>query len=291
MQAANNQRSLFATEEAVSKSALLAFRTITNLARRTGTGFVRCFPTLAAMLRVSERRAWQLIAELKAAGWISWNPIRRRGERGIEFAPLVRLPKVSRGRFGSRSKATPQSVLQVVEVPFSCTKSAPSIALSNTKSCTLDRGTPLKTSPVGKEDDNSAGVGTETFGESEMQAVAVSCLEKIVPLHEAQELAREATKKALSTEQIERVVAAYRGQISNIRNRGAWLREAIRREFAPPSPATTHPSETKAVENVKRIKLMPEFPTVQPGAELLAATRIPALARILEKRKGMECIG
>ncbi|WP_395142011.1 hypothetical protein [Armatimonas sp.] len=124
-----------------------------------------------------------------------------------------------------------------------------------------------------------------------MQAVAVSCLEKIVPLHEAQELAREATKKALSTEQIERVVAAYRGQISNIRNRGAWLREAIRREFAPPLPAATHPSETKAVENVKRIKLMPEFPTVQPGAELLAATRIPALARILEKRKGMECIG
>lgn len=238
-----NQLSLFVVQEAVSKSALLAFRTITNLARRTGKGFVKCFPTLADMLGVSERRAWQLIAELKIAGWISWNPIRDRGQRGIEFAPLVKLPKQSRGRFTPRAGRVSEPSLPVVGGAFSCPKSAPSIALSNAKSCTLDSGTPLKTSPVGTEDDNRTSAKSEALTESPEAAVAVSLFQKEVSTHEAQELAREATRKQLTKEQIERVLDTYRSQQEKIRNRGAWLREAIRRGFTPAAPVATHPSD------------------------------------------------
>ena len=286
-----NQLSLFVVQEAVSKSALLAFRTITNLARRTGKGFVKCFPTLAAMLGVSERRAWQLIAELKAAGWISWNPIRDRGQRGIEFAPLVKLPKQSRGRFAPRAGRISEPSLPVVGGAFSCPKSAPSIALSNAKSCTLDRGTPLKTSPVGTEDDNSEGANlqrrtsaeNETLTESPEAAVAVSLLENVVSSHEAQELAREATRKQLTKEQIERVIAAYRSQQEKIRNRGAWLREAIRRGFTPAAPATRHASDLAGTAPIAKIVKVPALPTVQPGQELLDAKRDPKLLKIMQK--------
>ncbi len=295
---AHPKLSLFAVQEAiregsilhVSKSALLAFRVFTSLAKRTGKGFVRSIQSLLPMLGVSERRAWQLIAELKAAGWISWNPIRDRGQRGIEFAPLVKLPKQSRGRFASPQSKRQEPSLPVVGVSSFCPKSAPSIALSNAKSCTLDRGTPYKTSPVGTEDDNRHGAKTETLEASPEVAVAVSLLENVVSTHEAQELAREATRKQLTKEQIERVIAAYRGQQEKIRNRGAWLREAIRRGFSPAAPITTHASETNPIENVKRVKeanLRAEEirPTVQPGAELLAASRCPSLRRILAARK------
>ncbi len=297
-----NQLSLFAVQEAVregsilhvSKSALLAFRVFTNLAKRTGKGFVRSIQSLLPMLGVSERRAWQLIAELKAAGWISWTPVRERGQRGIEFAPLVKLPKVSRGRFAPRARgsnlqagAAPQRKLPVVQPAFSCPEVAPSIALSNAKSCTLDRGTPLKTSPVGTEDDNRQHPKNEMPTLAQTDPVAVSLLENVVSTHEAQELAREASKKALTTEQIERVIAAYRGQQEKIRNRGAWLREAIRRGFAPVAPAATHASDlVGSAPVVKAVKVkIEQYPTVQPGAELLAASRCPSLRRILAARK------
>lgn len=283
------QLSLFVVQEAVSKAALLAFRVFSNLARRTGRGFVRSIQSLLPMLGVSERRAWQLIAELKAAGWISWSPIRTKGQRGIEFAPLVKLPKQARGRFAPRSGAAPQRNLPVVQGPFSCPESAPSIALSNAKSCTLNPSAPYKTSPVGTEDDNRTSAKNETPEQLQEQAVAVSLLENVVSTHEAQELAKEAAKKALTPAQIEHVIAVYRAQQEKIRNRGAWLREAIRRGFTPAAAPASHPSEINPVENVKRVKradLRQEeiLPTVQPGADALASSRCPSLARLLSRR-------
>ena len=287
-----NQLSLFVVQEAVSKSALLLFRDIVGLSKRTGYGFINTIHSLVKLLGrdISERRLWQLIAELKAAGWISWESIRRRGERGIKFAPLVRLPKQTRGRFAPRAGRVSEPALPVVQGPFSCPEVAPSIALSNAKSCTLDRGTPLKTSPVGTKDDNRTSAKNEALTESPEAAVAVSLLENVVSSHEAQELARESVKLGLSKEQIERVLASYKAQITNIHNRGAWLRRALQRGYNPPSAPATHSSEINPIENAKRITradLRPEEirPTVQPGADLLAASRIPALSRILSKRK------
>lgn len=280
-----SQLSLFVTSEAVSKAALLAFRTIVSLAKRTGKGFVKCFPTLAGLIGVSERRAWQLIAELKAAGWISWNPIRDRGQRGIEFAPLVKLPKQSRGRFAPVQGKRSEPSLPVVQGAFSCPKVAPSSALSNAKSCTLDRWTPYKTSPVGTEDDNRTSAKTEAPTDPKTDSVAVSLLENVVSTHEAQELAREATKKALTVEQIERVISAYHSQANNIRNRGAWLREAIRRRFAPAAPTSTHASDQvgSAPVHKRAIVKAEQLPTVQPGRELLDAKRDPKLLKIMQK--------
>lgn len=262
-----SQLSLFTTQEAVSKSALLLFRTITSLSKRIGHGFIKKIDTLVEMAKLSRRRVFQLIAELKAAGWISWEEVRGKGQRGLKFAPLVRLPKQTRGRFAPRAGAAPQQNLPVVGGAFSCPKSAPSIALSNAKSCTLDRGTPYKTSPVGTEDDNRTSAKTEALTESPEQAVAVSCLEKIVSSHEAQELAREATRKQLTKEQIERVISAYHCQATNIRNRGAWLREAIRRGFAPAAPTSTYASDQVGSAPVhKTVKVRFDDPASQPNA-------------------------
>lgn len=288
MRPSPSQLSLFVTQEAVSKAALLLFRDLVGLSKRAGYGFINTIHSLVRLLGrdISERRLWQLIAELKAAGWISWEPVRRRGERGIKFAPLVRLPKQIRGRFAPQKSVRPEPSLPVVGAPFSCPKSAPSIALSNAKSCTLNPSTPYKTSPVGTEDDNRlCGEGaSRPIAISLLEnPVAVSLLENVVSRREAQELAREATKKALTAEQIKRVLEAYRGQATNIRNRGGWLREAIRRGFAPAAPTSIHASDSVGSAPVAKVVKVPALPTVQPGRELLDAKRDPALLKIMQK--------
>jgi hypothetical protein len=253
----------------LSKSALAAFRTITNLSRRTGKGFVRCFTTLAGLFGICERRAWEVVAELKAAGLIGWEVVRRTGERGIAFWPLMSLPKTSKGRFAPRPEG----------LSFG-SKPAPSDAPLKAKTCTLNGPSPYKTTPVGKET-TTAPTQPETVLEE--PSAAVLMLLEICPEPEAKELAREAQAQKLTEEQIRRVLDAYRAQASNIRSRGAWLREALRRGFSPPAPPASHRSEVSPVEAVRpvRVRVDAPAPAVAPpvafvpgkGREFLAALR------------------
>jgi hypothetical protein len=244
----------------LSKSALVAFRVISNLARRTGKGFVRTFETLARMFGVCERRAWQLIAELRTAGYIGWEIVRKTGERGIAFWPLVALPKQPRGRFAPPAAPT-----------FSCPKSAPSAALSKREKCTLAPSTPSKTTPVGKETttDSASGVvvspAENSEPESEAVAVAVAAgLDRGTACRIVGEKSVEAVKSAL------KAAKAY-AATHEVRSLPALLVTAIRGSWQPPTPPTSHPSDLgeRPQRVVKALRPIP--PDWLPGVDYEAA--------------------
>lgn len=269
----------------VSRSELIFFRLIERLSKGRA-GQVLNFATLAKMLERCERQAWTLFGRLVKAGWVAYRTYRKAGKRYFEFWPLVRISERSKPVF----ERAPRIAKQASAGSFLAPKTAPTTALSTPENCTLVEGSykTLLTPKGGRQ--QTEGGKTETLAKPETDPVAVSLLENVVSTHEAQELAREAKAKGLSKEQMQRVLEAYRGQQEKIRNRGAWLREAIRRGFSPAAPAATHSSEINPIQNVKRIKqadLRPEEirPTVQPGAELLASSRCPSLNRLLAKRK------
>lgn len=95
----------------------------------------------------------------------------------------------------------------------------------------------LQTLPTGE------GQQTEPQELSEALSVAVSLLKNLVSPYEALGLAREALKQGRTLEQLKRIVSAFKSQIGNIRNPGAWLRSAIRDNYAPPAPTATHASD------------------------------------------------
>lgn len=210
-----------AQDSAVSSPALALFRLLQRLSRRTGYACVNLLETLARMLERSIRATRYALAELLAVGWIERTQTRKGGKSKLFFRPLVSVAGRSRGFFSARPVA-------VCVAGYSPSK------LQVTPS------TPIKKTPVGTEDDNRA----RSAGRSpEPCPVAVSLLSSLVAPHEALELAREASRQKLTEDQVKRVLAAYRGQLANIRNRGAWLREALRRGFAPAAPASDHASD------------------------------------------------
>lgn len=251
-----------AREGAVSPLALALYRKIVSLSRRVGYACVKLLETLAGMLGKSVRSTRYALAELVAAGWIGRSQTRAGGVSKLFFWPCVRVAGRSRGLFSGRQLAACSAVYSPQSLPFT-----PSVS--------------YKKAPVGKRDDNSEGAKTEALIESSEQAVAVSLLENVVSSHEAQELAREATRKQLSKEQIERVISAYRSQADKVRNRGAWLREAIRRGFAPAAPASTHASDQAgSVPAPKSVKVRFDAPPSKPEAFQSGEA---ARAAILEK--------
>ncbi len=216
----------------LSKSALVAFRVISNLARRTGKGFVRTFETLARMFGVCERRAWQLISELRTAGCIGWEIVRKTGERGIAFWPLVALPKQPRGRFAPPAARA-----------FSCPKNAPSAALSKREKCTLTPSAPFKNTPVGKETttDTQAQVvvSPAEVSEPESEAVTVAV---------AAGLDRSTARRAVGEKPLEAVRSAVKAARAyaashEVRSLPALLVTAIRGAWHPPTPPSSHPSD------------------------------------------------
>ena len=216
----------------LSKSALIAFRVISNLARRTGKGFVRTFETLARMFGVCERRAWQLIAELRSAGYISWEIVRKTGERGIAFWPLVALPKQSRGRFAPPDHHA-----------FSCPKSAPSAALSKGEKCTLTPSAPFKTTPVGKETTTDTQVpvvvSPEEVSEPESEAVTVAVVAG---------LDRSTARRAVGEKPLEVVRSAVKSAKAyaashEVRSLPALLFTAIRAGWLAPAPPSGYGSD------------------------------------------------
>ncbi|MBB6054102.1 hypothetical protein [Armatimonas rosea] len=205
----------------MSPQALALFRLLERLSKRTGYACVKLLETLAAMLEKSVRAVRYALAELIAAGWIQRQQTRRGGVSKLFFWPLVRVAKRSRGLFSEPPVA-------------GCSAVSSPVALQVTPS------TPIKKSPVGTENDNTT---RKTKTALEACPVAVSLLKTCVSEGEALELAREVKKQDLTEEQVQRILTAYRSQLANIRNRGAWLREAIRRGFTPPAPTSTHPSD------------------------------------------------
>lgn len=207
-------------DSAVSAQALALFRLIERLSRRTGYACVKLMDTLAAMLEKSVRACRYALAELITAGWVEKQQTRKGGAK-LFFFPLVRVAGRSRGLF--------------LVPPI-----AGNIAGKSTPSLQDTPSAPYKKTPVGTKDDNTTQLQPEALPVERQQlqsSVAVSLLKEVCSPNEALELAREAEAQKLSPEQIQRVLAAYQSQASKIRNRGAWLREALRRGFSPPAPA------------------------------------------------------
>lgn len=215
----------------VSPQALALFRLIERLSRRTGYACVNLLETLADMLGKSVRAVRYALAELTQRGWIMRQQTRKGGSSKLFFWPLVRVPSRSRGLFSPPKVAGCSAVYHPTKLQV--TPSAP-----------------YKKTPVGKEDDNTNPTTGTTVSKStpapavvvDMPAV-VTLLKTCVSESEAADLAREVGKQQLSEEQVRRVIAAYKGQVDKIRNHGAWLREAIRRGFAPSAGPSTHTSD------------------------------------------------
>lgn len=260
-----------ADPSAVSRGGLMLFRLIERLSRRLGYAHVRVAPSelrpgksLAEMLGKCARHVRRLLGELLALGWIA----RQCDGRMVYLSPLVQLPQAvklprvpaPKGSFFAGKMSGLMSGLKRENVR--------SRHLYHTTE--TDRGDNNKTRSAGESPEPS----------QEPCSVAVSLLSSLVTPHEAHELAREASRQKLTEEQVRRVIAAYKGQLANIRNRGAWLREALRRGFAPPAPVSDHASDNGGrpvrviaapAEYRKLAQTLPEKPAVASQTAILAA--------------------
>ena len=220
----------------VSVQALTLFRLLERLSRRTGYACVKLLETLAGMLEKSVRAVRYALAELLATGWLDRTQTRKGGKSRLFFRPLVRVAARSRGPF----LGDPVAVCFAGYSP-SKLQDAPS--------------THSKTAPVGTRDDNKQ----RGAGESpEPCPVAVSILKEVCPDSEALELAREASRHKLTEDQVRRTVAAYKGQVKNILNRGAWLRSALRRGFSPALSPSPHTSDQGGLPVAKKVTFTKE---------------------------------
>jgi hypothetical protein len=251
-------------DSTVSPQALDMFRLIQRLSRRAGYACVNFLETLAEMFKRSLRATRYALAELIAAGWIERTQTRKGGKSKLFFRPLVSVAGRARGLFSARPVA-------------GCVAGYSPSKLQVTPS------TPIKKTPVGKEDNNTArstGDSPEPCPDKGTNLhVAVSILKEICSDSEALELAREASRQKLTEDQVKRVIAAYRGQLKNIRSKGAWLREALRRGFAPAAPTSDHPSENN--ERPVRVIAAPpgwELPGEGHGAPKTRAARVSSSA-------------
>lgn len=251
-------------DSTVSSQALELFRLIQRLSRRAGYACVNFLETLAEMFKRSLRATRYALAELIAAGWIERTQTRKGGKSKLFFRPLVSVSGRARGLFAADRSA------------FSARPVAVCVAGYSPSKLQVTPSSPIKKTPVGKEDDNTA----RRAGESQEPClVAVSILKEICSDSEALELAREASRHELTEHQVKRVIAAYRGQLKNIRSRGAWLREALRRGFAPAAPTSNHPSENNG-RPVRVIAAPPgwELPGEGHGVPKTRATRVSSSA-------------
>ncbi|WP_395089405.1 hypothetical protein [Armatimonas sp.] len=222
----------------MSPQALALFRLLERLSRRSGYACVKLLETLATMFKRSLSTTRARLAELLAVGWIARTQTRKGGKSKLFFKPLVRVAGRSRGLF----LALPSG---------GCSGGYSPQKLAVTPS------THSKTAPVGKETTSDTKEKTGSSPESKSCPVAVVILKEVCTESEALELAREAGKHSLTEEQVKRVIAAYR-QAKNVLNRGAWLREALRRGFSPAAPVSDHASDQGGVPVAKKVILTKE---------------------------------
>lgn len=238
----------FGDPSAVSRGALALFRLIERLSRRLGYAHVRIAPSdirpgksLAEMLEKCARHVRRLLSELLALGWIA----RQCDGRMVYLKPLLRVIEAAK----APRVPAPKGAFLVAKM---------SGLMSGLKRENVRSRHLYHTTDTNKGDNNKQPTPkTESFPESKPCPVAVSLLKTCVSETEALDLAREAGKQKLSEDQIKRVIAAYR-QAKNVLNRGAWLREALRRGFSPAAPVSTHASDQGGVPVAKKVILTKE---------------------------------
>lgn len=181
---------------------------------------------LAKKQKVSERAIYDRLRVLREAGFIQVE-VTPGVERRI--TPLVDLP--------------PPTQKPSATSPKGCTASSPAPSKPSPLQGLIQGSTSgVLPYSVSTQETHNTKTTTDNIAPPNLPVV-VSSLCEVVSEPEAKELAREAVAQKLTPEQIKRVIAAYRVQAHRIRNRGAWLREALRRGFSPPAPAATYASD------------------------------------------------
>ena len=235
----------FGDPSAISRGALALFRLIERLSRRLGYAHVRIAPSelrpgksLSEMLEKCARHIRRLLSELIALGWIA----RQCDGRMVYLKPLLRVIEAA------KAPRVPAPKGAFLAAKMSGLMSG--LKRENVRSHHLHH-----TTDMNKGDNNI----TRSAGESpEPCIVAVSLLKEVCTESEALDLAREASKHSLTEEQVKRVIAAYRSQLTNVRNRGAWLRSALRRGFSPAAPLSTHASDQGGAPVAKKVMFTKE---------------------------------
>ena len=231
-------RRRFVSNPDVSRTELVFFRLVERLSKGCA-GCVCNFATLAGMLKRCERQAWTLWRRLVSLGWVAYRVYRKRGKSYFEFWPCVRVSERS-------------------EPIFLRKKTALWAAPSTPENCTLVEGTYKTLLTAKQEDDKQTSAKPKPEPVPEPCPVAVSILKEVCPDSEALELAREASRHKLTEDQVRRTVAAYKGQVKNILNRGAWLRSALRRGFSPALSPSPHTSDQGGLPVAKKVTFTKE---------------------------------
>jgi hypothetical protein len=262
--------------DAVSRAELLLFRLVERLSRRGKPGMVRSIERIVAMLEkpsggnYSERSVWSFWKTLCTLRWIGYRIFRQRGKQYLEFWPLVRVEEVGERIFLRR-------------------KTAPSIAPSTPKNCTVlphtsdslelsegendnekPAGSVVVLSPSASLPDGEALAALESLGIPPMVAIKIA---KIAPASKVRR-ASEAVKIAL-TRKGGNVIAL------------TWT--AVREGWEPSLPPATAPSDRR--EKPVRVFAAPagfELPASKPAAPAPAPYILPtaeAMSTIEKLRK------
>lgn len=249
----------FGDPSAVSRGALALFRLIERLARRLGYAHVRIAPSelrpgksLSEMLEKCARHIRRLLSELIALGWIA----RQCDGRMVYLKPLLRVIEAA------KAPRVPAPKGAFLAAKMSGLMSG--LKRENVRSHHLHH-----TTETNKGDHNT---GRNADRSQNACPVTVSLLREVCSEIEALELAREATRHQLTEGQVKRVLEAYKGQLANIRNRGAWLREALRRGFSPAAPLSTHASDQGGAPVAKIVRIPKDQPFWGSPCAALVAT-------------------
>jgi hypothetical protein len=221
-----------AKPDTVSRGELLLFRLVERLSRRGKPGCVRTFENLVKHFdkpgggTYSERSAWTFWGTLVKLGWIGYRIFRTRGKQYLEFWPLVRVEEPAERIFLRR-------------------KTAPSIAPSTPKNCTVLPHTSDSLELSEGENDNEKPAGSVVAlspSASLPDAEALAALELLgIPPMVAMKIAKiaPASKVRRASEAVKAALARKGGNVIAL----AWT--AVREGWEPSLPPATAPSDRR----------------------------------------------
>lgn len=217
--------------DAVSRGELLLFRLVERLSRRGKPGMVRSIERIVAMLEkpgkggtYSERSVWSFWKTLCTLRWIGYRIFRQRGKQYLEFWPLVRVEEAGERIFLRR-------------------KTAPSIAPSTPKNCTVLPHTSDSPELSEGENDNEKPAGSVVVSSpsaSQPDGEALAALESLgIPKMAAMKIAKvaPASKVRRACEAVKIALARKGGNVIAL----AWT--AVREGWEPSLPPATAPSD------------------------------------------------
>ena len=213
-QALSPTQAIDCNPDAVSAPALELFRLVERLSRRSGFACVRLLANLARMHGRCERATRYALAELLEAGWIQREHTRAKGRSLLTLRPLVKVAGRVRG-------------------VFSPSRIAGRVAGCSGEELQDAPPSPLKKTPVGTGDDNTASGPVVVCDPPDPGILA----------------------------QAQAAVKAY-AERHPVRSRGALLAAAIKGRWQPPAPVSEHPSD----RNERAVRLVTAPPGWQLGA-------------------------